>query len=51
MWGLALTVVNCSVTMALMIFMLPAGLVDGLLSCTALVLALTAYFGKREITS
>lgn len=49
MWGLALTVINCSVTMALMIFMLPAGLVDGVLSCTALVLVLTGYFGKQEI--
>ena len=50
MWGLALTIINCSVTMALMIFMLPAGLVDGVLSCTALVLVLTGYFGKQEIS-
>ncbi|MDR6505786.1 DUF2127 domain-containing protein [Arthrobacter oryzae] len=50
MWGFALTIINCSVTMALMIFMLPAGLVDGVLSCTALVLVLTGYFGKQEIS-
>lgn len=49
MWGLALTIINCSVTMALMIFMLPAGLADGVLSCTALVLILTGYFGRQEI--
>lgn len=49
MWGLALSVINCTVTMVLMIFMLPAGIADGLLSCTALVLMLTAYFGGRTI--
>lgn len=49
MWGLVLSVINCVVTMALMIFMLPAGIVDGLLSCTALVLMLTAYLGKTKI--
>jgi uncharacterized membrane protein (DUF2068 family) len=49
MWGLVLSTINCSVTMALMIFMLPAGLLDGLLSCTALVLMLMGYFGGREI--
>lgn len=51
MWGLALSVINCAVTMVLMIFMLPAGIADGLLSCTALVLMLTAYFGDRSITT
>ena len=48
-WGLVLSVINCVVTMALMIFMLPAGIVDGVLACTALVLILTQYFGKRKI--
>jgi uncharacterized membrane protein (DUF2068 family) len=51
LWGLALSVITCVVTMALMIFMLPAGLADGLLSCTALVLMLTAYFGSRPIVA
>lgn len=50
MWGLALSVINCVLTMALMMFMLPAGIADGLLSCTALVLILTQYFGDRRIT-
>jgi uncharacterized membrane protein (DUF2068 family) len=49
MWGLALSVISCTVTMVLMIFMLPAGIADGLLSCTALMLMLTAYFGGRTI--
>lgn len=49
MWGLTLSVINCVVTMVLMIFMLPAGIPDGILACTALVLILTGYYGKREI--
>lgn len=49
MWGLALSVITCTVTMALMIFMLPAGIADGILSCAALILMLTQYFGARKI--
>lgn len=49
MWGLVLSVINCVITMALMIFMLPAGIFDGILSCTSLVLILTAYYGKKTI--
>lgn len=49
MWGLALLVINCVVTMALMMFMLPAGIVDGIFACTALVLMLTQYFGDKKI--
>ena len=48
-WGLALSVINCVVTMILMMFMLPAGIVDGVLSCSALILILTQYFGNKEI--
>ncbi len=51
MWGLVLSVINCVVTMVLMIFMLPAGIMDGILACSALILILTGYFGKREIIS
>ncbi len=50
MWGLALSVINCVLTMALMMFMLPYGVMDGLLACAALVLILTGYFGERKIT-
>ena len=49
LWGLALSVINCVITMALMMFMLPAGIMDGLLAASALILMLTQYFGKREI--
>lgn len=49
MWGLVLSVVNCVITIALMIFMLPAGIIDGILAYTALILILTQYFGKMKI--
>lgn len=50
LWGYALSLINCSVTLALMLFMLPAGIVDGLLSGTALVLLLMARYGTAAIT-
>lgn len=49
MWGLALSVLNCAVTLALMMFLLPAGVLDGVLAGAALVLMLTQYFGDRSI--
>ncbi len=49
MWGLALSVINCIVTMALMMFLLPAGIMDGIFACTALILILTQYFGDKRI--
>lgn len=49
MWGLALSIINCVVTMALMMFMLPAGIIDGILACSALLLMLMQYFGDRKI--
>ena len=48
-WGLVLAVLNCVITMVLMTFMLPAGIVDGIFSCSALVLILTQYFGDEKI--
>lgn len=50
MWGLVLSVINCVLTMALMMFMLPAGIMDGILACSALILILLQYFGDQEIT-
>ena len=50
-WGLALSVINCVVTLALMIFLLPAGIVDGVLSGSALLLMLQAWFGAAPILS
>jgi len=49
MWGLVLSVINCAVTLLLMMFLLPAGIMDGLLAGSALVLILTRYFGDRKI--
>ena len=49
MWGLALSVINCVVTLALMTFLLPAGIMDGLLAGSALILMLIQYFGDRKI--
>lgn len=51
LWGLALTVVMCVVTLVLMIFLLPAGIADGLLSGGALVLLVLAWFGSRRISA
>ena len=49
MWGLVLSVINCVITMALMMFMLPAGIMDGIIATTALILILTQYFGNKKI--
>ncbi len=49
MWGLALSTVNCIITMALMVFMLPAGIIDGILASSALILIFMQYFGNRRI--
>ncbi|WP_241979423.1 hypothetical protein [Cryobacterium suzukii] len=46
LWGLGLSLVNCIVTLMLMVFLLPAGLLDGVLSGTALVLLLFAWLGQ-----
>jgi len=35
--------------MALMMFMLPAGIMDGLFAGSALILILVGYFGKQGI--
>lgn len=44
MWGLVLSILNCIITMILMMFMLPAGIMDGVLACSSLILILTQYF-------
>ena len=51
MWGLVLSVINCIITMALMMFLLPAGIIDGVLAGSALILILTQYYGNKEIVS
>ncbi len=49
MWGLVLSVINCVITMALMMLMLPAGIIDGILACSSLIFILTQYFGDKKI--
>lgn len=49
MWGLVLSIINCVITMTSMMFMLPAGIMDGILSCSALILILLQYFGNKKI--
>lgn len=50
MWGLVLSVINCIVTLIVMMFMLPAGIMDGILSGAALILILSQYYeGKKAI--
>lgn len=49
MWGLVLSAINCVITITLMMFLLPAGVMDGILAGAALVLILTQYFGDRKI--
>lgn len=49
MWGLVLSLINCAVTLVLMIFLLPPGLLDGLLTGTALVLILSGWLQSRPI--
>ena len=49
MWGLVLSILNCIITIILMMFMLPAGIMDGVLACSSLILILTQYFGDKKI--
>lgn len=51
MWGLVLSIINCVITMTLMMFMLPAGIMDGILACSALILILVQYFGNKKIVN
>lgn len=49
MWGLTLSVINCVITLLLMMFLLPAGIMDGILSASALTLILIQYFGDKKV--
>ena len=49
MWGLVLSVINCIITIALMMFLLPTGIMDGILAGSALILILMQYFGNKKI--
>lgn len=49
MWGLVLSVINCIITMTLMVFMLPAGILDGIFAGSALILILVQYYGAKKV--
>jgi len=49
MWGFVLALINCIVTMVFSKFMFNTWIIDGILSCTVLVILLIEYFGKKEI--
>lgn len=50
LWGLAVTVVMIVVTLVLMIFLLPAGIADGLFSGASLLLIAGAWFGRSTLS-
>lgn len=50
MWGLVLSVINCVITVVLMMILLPAGIMDGILAGSALILILMQYYGDKKIT-
>ena len=49
MWGLVLSVINCVITIALMMFLLPAGIMDGIFAGSALILILMQYYGDKKV--
>jgi len=48
-WGLALSVINCTIAIAKMFEVMPFGLMDAVLGGAALILMLTQYFGKKKL--
>ncbi|MBO6128994.1 MAG: DUF2127 domain-containing protein, partial [Pseudobutyrivibrio sp.] len=50
-WGLVLSVIICIITITLMMFLLPAGIMDGILAGSALILILMGFYGDRKITN
>ena len=49
MWGLAVSLIISIITITLMLFLLPAGIVDGILAGSALILILMQLFGDKKI--
>ena len=50
MWGSALSLIVSTITITLMMFLLPAGIMDGILAGSALTLILMQYYGEKRIT-
>ena len=49
MWGLVVSVITCIITLSLMMFLLPAGIMDGILAGSVLFLILIQYYGDKRI--
>ncbi|WP_278244464.1 DUF2127 domain-containing protein [Lachnospira multipara] len=49
MWGLALSLIISSITLTLMMFLLPAGIMDGILSGSTMILMLMQFYGDKAI--
>jgi uncharacterized membrane protein (DUF2068 family) len=49
MWGMALSLIVSIVTITLMMFLLPAGIMDGIMAGSVLVLLLTGFYGDKKI--
>ena len=50
LWSWYLAVVMCVITLALMIFLVPSGIGDGILTGSALVLLLIGRYGRRTLS-
>lgn len=48
-WGLALSLIISSITLTLMMFLLPAGIMDGILSGSTWILMLMQFYGDKTI--
>jgi len=49
MWGFWFSVILCVKALSAMFYILPFGLMDAVIGGVALILMLTAYFGKKKI--
>ncbi len=48
LWGLVLATIISIITITLMMFLLPAGIMDGIFSTAVLTLILTKYYGNKS---
>ena len=49
LWGLALSVIKCTIALTMMMHLLPFGIMDGILAGSALILIFVQYFGDKKI--
>lgn len=46
---MVLAIINCVNPLALMMFLLPVGIMDGILAGSALILILLQYYGDKKV--